>query len=294
MAAFRGVYTAPELRPTPCGLLSVANVKTHTSSDYDERWVRGFAYEFDSLATTRILTTNDDVVTGGELYDASGEQYYRDYSPFFIEVEIARSTFGLPAQDRFAIALKQLEAATQKAVELELWDGVASLAAENTNVFLSKASTATIPVAGAYSPSDALFHLEQAIASSPTGASGVIHMTRDVASLLGSKIVFASTDGGKTGKAMTRLGTEVVIGSGYSGNGPIGNANDEASLTNRWMFATGPVEVHLSKAEIVNDSLSQGVNANINDMVIKAVRSAAVYFDPSIHFAMRVAVPALA
>jgi hypothetical protein len=294
MAAFRGVYTAPELKPTPCGLLSVANVKTHTSSDYDERWVRGFAYEFDSLATTRILTTNDESVTGGELYDASGEKYYRDYSPFFIEVEIARSTFGLPAQDRFAIALKQLEAATQKAVELELWDGVASLAASNENVFLSKASTATIPVSGAYSPSDALFHLEQAIASSPTGASGVIHMTRDVASLLGSKIVFASTDGGKTGKAMTRLGTEVVIGSGYSGNGPIGNANDEASLTNRWMFATGPIEVHLSKAEIVNDSLSQGVNASINDMVIKAVRSAAVYFDPSIHFAVRVAVPALA
>jgi hypothetical protein len=274
--------------------LSVANVKTHTSSDYDERWVRGFAYEFDSLATTRILTTNDDSVTGGELYDASGEKYYRDYSPFFIEVEIARSTFGLPAQDRFAIALKQLEAATQKAVELELWDGVASLAASNENVFLSKASTATIPVSGAYSPSDALFHLEQAIASSPTGASGVIHMTRDVASLLGSKIVFASTDGGKTGKAMTRLGTEVVIGSGYSGNGPIGDGNDEASLTNRWMFATGPIEVHLSKAEIVNDSLSQGVNASINDMVIKAVRSAAVYFDPSIHFAVRVAVPALA
>lgn len=294
MAAFRGVYLAPELRPTPCGLLSVANVKTHTSSDYDERWVRGFSYEFDSLATTRILTTNDDVVTGGELYDATGELEYRDYSPFFIEVENVRSTFGLPAQDRFATTLKQLEAATQKAVELELWDGVASLAAENTNVFLSKAGTAVVPIAGAHSPSDALFHLEQAIASSPTGASGVIHMTRDVASILGSKIVFASTDGGKTGKAMTRLGTEVVIGSGYSGNGPVGSANNEASLTNRWMFATGPVEVHLSKAEIVNESLSQGVNANINDMVIKAVRSAAVYFDPSIHFAVRVAVPAIA
>lgn len=294
MAAFRGVYTAPELRPTPCGLLSVANVKTHTSSDYDERWVRGFAYEFDSLATTRILTTNDENVVNGELYNALGEQYYRDYTPFFIEVEVARSTFGLPAQDRFAIALKQLEAATQKAVELELWDGVAAKAASNTNVFLSKENAATIPAVGAYSASDALFHLEQAISTSPTGASGVIHMTRDVASILGSKIVFASTDGGKTGKAMTRLGTEVVIGSGYSGNGPYDVAGDVASPTNRWMFATGPVEVHLSKAEIVNESLSQGVNANINDMVVKAVRSAAVYFDPSIHFAVQVAVPSLA
>jgi hypothetical protein len=294
MAAFRGVYTAPELRPTPCGLLSVANVKTHTSSDYDERWVRGFSYEFDSLATTRILTTNDDAVTGGELYNSLGQQYYRDYSPFFIEVELTRSTLGLPAQDRFAIALKQLEAATQKAVELELWDGVAAKAASNTNLFLSKQGAAAVPNTGAYSASDALFHLEQAIASSPTGASGVIHMTRDVASILGSKIVYASTDGGKTGKAMTRLGTEVAIGSGYSGVGPYSVTGASASATNRWMYATGPVEVHLSKSEIVNDTLSQGINANINDMVIKAVRSAAVYFDPSIHFAVRVAVPALA
>ena len=119
-------------------------------------------------------------------------------------------------------------------------------------------------------------------------------MTRDVASILGSKIVFASTDGGKTGKAMTRLGTEVAIGSGYSGIGPYSVTGAAASATNRWMYATGPVEVHLSKSEIVNDSLSQGINANINDMVIKAVRSAAVYFDPSIHFAVRVAIPALA
>lgn len=292
MAEFRGVYTAPELKPTPCGLLSVASVMTHKSSDYDERWVRGFAYEFDSLATTRILTTNDDEVTGGELYDASDEPYYRDYSPFFIEVEIARSTFGLPAQDRFAIALKQLEAATQKAVELELWSGVAATAATNSNVFLSKQGAATVPASGAHTASNALFHLEQAIASSPTGAGGVIHMTRDVASILGSKIVYASTDGGKTGKAMTRLGTEVAIGSGYSGIGPYSVTGASPSATNRWMYATGPVEVHLSKSEIVNESLSQGINANINDMVIKAVRSAAVYFDPSIHFAVRVAVPA--
>ena len=46
--------------------------------------------------------------------------------------------------------------------------------------------------------------------------------------------------------------------------------------------------------EIVNENLAQGINARINDMIIKGVRAAAVYFDPSIHFAMRVAVPALA
>jgi hypothetical protein len=71
------------------------------------------------------------------------------------------------------------------------------------------------------------------------------------------------TDGGKTGKAMSRLGTEVAIGSCYSGIGPFSVTGAAPSATNRWMYATGPVEVHLSKSEIVNESLSQGINANI-------------------------------
>ena len=293
--AFRGVYPAPDLVPAPCGLLSVARVKTHTASDYDERWVRGFAYEFDSYSTIRLLSVNDETVTGGELFDADGEPNYLDYQPFFIESEVFQSTFGLPGEDRFAIAIKQLEAATQKALEAELWDGPTAQAEGNTNNYLSKASSVTIPAVGAYSASDALFHLEQALAASPYGGNGVIHMTRDVASILGSKIKFDSYDApSPMGKMRTRLGTEVVIGSGYSGNGPVGNANDEASATNRWMYATGPVEVHLSKPEVVNDTLAQGINASINDMNIKAVRAAAVYFDPSSHYAVRVAVPALA
>lgn len=294
--AFRGVYPAPELKPTPCGLLSVARVMSHNAANYDERWVRGFAYEFDSYATIRLLTVNDDAVSGGELFDADGEPNYFDYKPFFIETEVFQSTFGLPGEDRMAIALAQLEAATQKALEKELWDGIAAQGASNGNNYLTKTGEPTIAAVGAYSAEAALFHLEQAIANSPYGGNGVIHMTRDVATILGSKIKFDEFDplpGDRLGKLRTRLGTEVVVGSGYSGNGPIGNANATASATNRWMFATGPVDVHLSKPEIVNDTLSQGVNASINDITIKAVRAAAVYFDPSIHYAVRVAVPAL-
>jgi hypothetical protein len=116
-------------------------------------------------------------------------------------------------------------------------------------------------------------------------------MTRDVASILGSRLIYVSKGDGEKGKAITRLGTEVIIGSGYSGNGPIGNANATASATNRWMFATGPVDVHLGKVEVINQNLAQGIDASINDMRIKAMRPAAVYFDPSSHYAMRVAVP---
>jgi hypothetical protein len=287
--AFRGIYPPKELKPAPCGILSVADVMTHTSSDYDERWVRGFSFEFDSQPTLTIL---DEVGASAEtLFDSDGSKRYLEYIPFFIEVEDFDSTFSIVGEDRFARVKKQLEASTQKALEKELWDGSASLAYENDNLYLTKLSATTIPVAGAHTADKALFHLEQALSSSPTGANGVIHMTRDVASILGSRLIYVSKGDGEKGKAITRLGTEVIIGSGYSGNGPIGNANATASATNRWMFATGPVDVHLGKVEVINQNLGQGIDASINDMRIKAMRPAAVYFDPSSHYAMRVTVP---
>ena len=287
--AFRGVYPAPDLTPAACGLLSVARVMTHKNTEYDERWVRGFSYEFDSQPEVEIFTLNDAATSGGVVGTSSLPQYL-EYDPFFIQVTDTRSAFGVTGEDRFATTLKQLEAATQKAVERELWEGVATLAESSSNSFLRKSGAATVVDSTALAPATALMLLEQAIASAPTGEAGVIHMTRDVASLLGSRLIFLPSDGGK---AMTRLGTPVVIGSGYTGAGRIDDANTTASASNKWMFATGSLDVHLSKPEIVNDSLSQGftVSSNVNTLSIRAVRSAAVYFDPSINFTVRLALP---
>jgi hypothetical protein len=287
--AFRGVYDAPGITPTPCGLLSVARVMTHTARGYDERWIRGFSYIYDTEGTLRILTTNDDAVSGGELFDSEGLDRYKDYDPFYVEVEDFSSTFGLLGVDRIAKIKKQLEAGTQKAVEKELWDGVSATAASNTNTFLAS-SDAEVVAAGAKDAYMALYHLEQAISESPLGEQGVIHMTRDVASVLGSRITLGEgKDGGFF--IQTRLGTPVIVGSGYSGNGPAGDENAAASISNKWVYATGPVDVHLGKIEVVNENLGQGVDASINNMRLKATRPAAAYFDPSIHYAVRVALP---
>ena len=291
--AFRGIYPAPDLVHAPCGLLSVARVMTHTTANYDERWVRGFSYELDSQPEVQLFTVNDvDTGNAGKSGTSSLPQF-KEYDPFFIQVTDTRSYFGINGEDRFAIARKQLEAATQKAVELELWEGLASIGETNGNDFLRESGAATVVNTGALAPATALMLLEQAISSSPAGTNGVIHMTRDVASILGSRLIYSPADGGKTGKAMTRLGTEVVIGSGYTGAGRLSDANTTASASNKWMFATGPVDVHLSKIEIVNENLGQGatVSTNTNDLTVKAVRAAAVYFDPSIFYTIRLALP---
>lgn len=131
-----------------------------------------------------------------------------------------------------------------------------------------------------------LARLEQSIASSPCGEKAIIHMTRDVASILGSRLVMVGD------QIQTRLGTPVAIGSGYTGNGPIGDANAAASTNHKWMFATGGVEVHLGKSEVVNESLAQGAAASTNDMRIKATRAAGIYVDTSIFQTIRVDITA--
>lgn len=302
MAEFRGVFPAGELVPAPCGILSVARTTYHEGRDYDERWVRHLAQEFDTLPSfVRLLTVNDSTVADGELSDNQSDQRYLEYAPFYIDVEDFASTFGINGQDRFDRIRKELEAVTQKALEYEYWEGKAAQglistgpdvydAGEN-NFYLSKSGLATIPESGAFAPQIALMYLEQAIASSPTGETGVIHMTRDVASILGSRLIYKKGDDEYPGRVMTRLGTPVVIGSGYTGNGPIGATGAAASTTNKWIYATSSVEAHLGRIEIVDEDLASGVDATINDMRLKAYRPAAVYSDPSIHYAMRVTIP---
>lgn len=289
---FRGAYPAPDLIPAPCGILSVAEVVTHTARAYDERWIRGYAHEFDSRPTVRLVSVSDASITGGLIFDGAGLALYEDVVPFFIETESNRSMLDWPGEQRERQVLMQLEAATQKAVERELWDGPVALDSSNGNRFLTETGAATEVVNGAHNAFEALYLLEGALADSPVGAAGVLHMTRDVASLLGDRLIYCGDENGKP-RVHTRIGTPVVVGSGYSGKGPVGDAAAAASFTNRWMFATGPVTVHLGKPEIVNTDKSQGVDSSINSVIIKATRPAAVHFDPSCHYTAQVTLPSV-
>jgi len=58
----------------------------------------------------------------------------------------------------------------------------------------------------------------------------------------------------------------------------------------KWIYGTGTVRTYVGDIDVVNDNLSQAydVSGNQNDMRLKAIRPAAVYFDPSIHLAVRV------
>jgi len=357
---FRGIYPAPELAPAEFGLFSLARLMDHSKSEFDERFVRGFSFEYDTRPTVRLLANGGH--SSATMFDGTGLARYNEVVPFFIEVEDFRSTFDLPGEDRFARVLKQIVATSQKAVERELANGYTARVDGTKNQYLTNRATVNFVFPDPSLPVTtvrALSALEDAISAHPIGEDGVIHMTRGMSAFLGATWLLMrieNTDG-KDFHIESMNGTKISIGSGYEGHGPFfdvttaaltsnvvtlttsqphylqtgelveisglastyngqytvtvtdathftyaktnGDINSASvtgkgqmlgTTTRKWVYATGTPDVHLGAPEVVNESLAQGydVTANQNNIRIKALRPAAVHFDPAIHYAIKV------
>jgi hypothetical protein len=354
-----GVVEAGKIVPSAFGLLAV--IKPENSNNED-MWIRGFSQEYETTVDT--LTNWDDTDTSSYvLVNNATVNYYDEIKPFFIELDEVRSTLGFLGIDRIARLKRQLEGVSQKSIERELWNGDIRIAQGDDNKALVSSSATVLNSGVALSSKRALAVLEHGIAiASHAGEQGIIHATRDVVALLSSNsnMLFHEKD---KDHLQTMGGTPVIVGSGYSGDGPriaaatatisgsttltintstphyliagdtvqysvVGaNINQSststavvtaadadtvtitiASATNRseeavtgfiqqlgtnsakWIYGTGNVRVYLGDIDVVNDNLSQAydVSGNANDMRIKAIRPAAVYFGTSIHLAVRV------
>jgi len=279
-----GVVKAPAITPPDYGILSVVKPESSTNED---RWIRGFSQEWDTSLYSAKLWDDTDTTSQTIASDAT-PTYYTEIKPFFIEVEEVRSTLGFLGIDRIDKLTKQVEGVTQKSLENELWTGAIRKGESHANLALSDASATVLNGGTALSAARALALLEHRIGlDSPCGERGVIHMTRDTAAILSANyMLFHKEDG----RIETVSGTPIIIGSGYTGQGPAGDANETPTATNKWIYGTGTVKIYLGDIDVVNDNLSQAYNVsgNQNDMRIKAIRPAAVYFDATIHLAIRV------
>lgn len=245
--AFDGAFGAPAIVPSGFGLFSVFKP---TSPVAENRWVRGFDQWWDTTPSyVRVLDANYVTTTTSTVDSNPTVPLYSHHIPFFIEVQDDRSTLGLLGEERMARVLRQLEGVSQKACEVELWDGAVALQGSSTdlvNPYLSKGSTLTI-LAGrksdgtvadptsdgaAISVKHGVAVLEQNIGYySSAGEQGWIHMTRDVAAILSSynQMVFHVPGSSKNGHLQTFGGTPMVVGSGYSGNGPVVTVTNKAA-----------------------------------------------------------------
>lgn len=221
--AFKGVFQAPEIEPTEFGLFAVAKPNEHLSAAMGEDWVRGF-YQMYNTLPNYVRGWDETSSTSYVSSSNPASPLYRELKPIFIEVEDFRSTFDLPVEDKFTRAIKQLEGVSQKALEYELWNGEVTLAEGLPNMFLSDENVTVVHDETAhgtpFSPKRALSLLEHYVGeSSPAGEHGVIHLTRDAFILMMTNNgVFM--DNKDKQHMQTASGTHVIIGSGYSGDGP--------------------------------------------------------------------------
>jgi hypothetical protein len=292
--AFNGIVPASPLEVAPCGLFSVARVVDHREEE--EHWIAGAEVETNAFPTVQLRTNQDAVISGGAgvIYDGSASPKTYTTTPFFIEIKANKTSvdYVRDNEDLTDTMEEQVKAVAQKAVERELWEGVATLGSTPASDagFLRRATAsggATVVTSGGQTPEKALWLIEQSISNSPTGGRGVIHMTRDVASALGSRLrYFEKNEIDEKTYAVTRLGTVVVIGSGYTGAGPIGATGAAATATNKWIYVTGGVTVELGKAAVQTYS-----EPATNDHYALISYPASVHFDPSIFSAAQVTLP---
>lgn len=283
--AFTGIFEAPKINPSEFGLFSIAKPEARRNED---QWVRGFSQEWDT--DLRSLENVDDTDATISTLVANGNPVrYTEIKPFFIQAEDYRSTLGITGLDYVARVKRQLEGSSQRAVERELWVGTVRKGESHANKALSASSANLVNGTTAMEVSKALALLDFTMtANSPAGENGIIHMTKDTAGLLAANYMIFHNEA--KGHLQTISGTKIIIGSGYTGVGPDTQTGAAASATNKWMYGTGTVKVVLGDVDVVTDTLAQGydVSGNQNDMRIKALRPAAVYFDTSIHYAVRV------
>ncbi len=251
-----GVVEAPQIVPSAFGLLAV--VKPENSADED-KWVRGFSQEYETELYA-AKNWDDTDTTSSVVVAAAVPNYFTKIDPFFIEAEEYRSTLGFIGLDRIARLKRQLEAVTQHSMEQELWDGAIRIGESHPNRALVSSDVTVLDGSG-LSAKRALAVLENGIGStSDAGEQGIIHATRDVVALLSSNSNMLFHEKEKD-HLQTMGGTPVVVGGGYSGNGPRISAATASITSNTTLTINTSTPHYLAAGDTVRYSV---VGANIS------------------------------
>lgn len=272
MAEFKGILPAPQIVPLQFGLFSAFDPILHTDSDVDSRWIRGFQVDYETtpsyVRNWDDLGTASDVAISNDGRLVGNQPKYIEVDTWFIEVEDNFGVLGAMGLDRFERVKRQLEAVTQKMLEREFSEGRIIRAKGYLNPYLTKGSTVTVLNSGtALAAPRSIALLERGISNfSPAGEQGFIHMTRDVSALMGSQYMLVRVEeSDKTYHIETNSGTTVVLGSGYTGNGPAWEIDTSSALVSStaWIFTTKKTH-YIAVGETVEVVGLTGIHAPLN------------------------------
>jgi hypothetical protein len=198
-----------------------------------------------------------------------------DVMPFALESPFECDAQGFNVIDFQGRARRQLESATSKGLEHELW--TADLKPENASLD----NGATILGAGApFGLLQGLALLGQALSNCAAGGRGMIHAPTFIVDMwLANHGMLLKLEA--TRIVTTNRGDVIVSGTGYPGTGEDGLA---VALGSSWVYATGPVQYRLGETSVYPETVKEALNRKSNDIEYRAERTAAVNFDPCCHF----------
>lgn len=200
--------------------------------------------------------------------------------PFAIDTVFSCDAAGFQVVDFRGRVERQLAASTSKSMEFEFATG--SLVPDNPNLVTG----ATVLGGGAaFSPRQAFALLGQYLSNTAHGGIGMLHApTLVVDEWLVDFGGGAIKEQGDRLRSVNR-GDIIVSGTGYPGYGPSGIV---PAAGQTWVYATSPVQYRLGSTYTFPERLSEALNRENNDIEYRAIRQAAVGFDPCRHAAVLV------
>lgn len=206
---------------------------------------------------------------------SDSEQPLPRFDSFVVYKPITCSAIGMGDPEDFSARVSRvLEATLSAGVEEALAAGVE----QSSNPFFGDANVDVLAGGAAVSPGVGLSYLEQAIGD--TCRKGMIHATPAVIAALQAFPIGQEEDL----RLVTSNGTPVVSGDGYMGVDTPWLAAPGA--TEDWIFASGPVEVHLGP--LVMTDIRETLDRSNNDVTFRAERYTLAVWDTALQAAVLV------
>jgi hypothetical protein len=265
----------PTQRPAPVGSLVISA----DTSDDGVPWTDGIpGVEFrPSTCDDNSSGVVDPCESAEKLVDDN--EAIRIERAFGVWVGEKCSAIGATYDDIAARARARLAVCESKLIAAEFWDGALEAAAGWDNLVLTDAANSDTLGRG-MTLADGLACLEQHLGDCGCGAQGMIHATRQIATLWAATELIARTP---VGTLETKLGTVVVADAGYSGNGPGGEAAADGAI---WAYATDFVKVRRSEIVVVPGDAAGALDRDVNLFEVRAERLALVQFSGCCHAAV--------
>ena len=253
------VLGAPRV-PTPFGMFGAVSFRSGT-----DRWELGATYETLTCDPLGVIGPPEWANTPGLPLVLPKGAPSGTSLPFTVYGHFRCSPIGWTPENAQSRASQHLLAREEQTVEKAFWNGASGNTPSLQGATPLAAGVGVDPVHG-------LGLLEEFIAIN-YGSQGVIHLTLATATTLFSRQTLEV----RGTKLVTRLGTPVIAGSGYTGTGP---TNVAPLASQAWAYGSPALFVYRSDIATSSNRSGDLLDRGVNNLYAVAERTYLLGYDP--------------